>query len=103
VKTRIKWLLVTAGIKDWGQRCGWTEVRLILSSVGKQTGNSARGCTRIEEVGRLKAFCGTDEGVAPAGRAASGAALTLAVVAACRNPFAVGALLGHFKVLFRSY
>jgi hypothetical protein len=96
VKTRFKRLLVAAGIKNWGQRCGWTEVRLILSSVGKQAGTSTRGCTGIEEVGRLEAFSGADEGVAAAGRAAPGTALTLAVVAACRDPFAVGALVGHF-------
>jgi hypothetical protein len=101
VKTRFKRLLVTAGVKDWGQRRSWTEVRLILSSVGKQARTSIRGCTRIEEVGRLESFSGTDESVAAAGRAAPGTAETLAVVTACRDPFAVGELVGHFRVLSR--
>jgi hypothetical protein len=103
MKTTFKRLLVTAGVKDWGQRCDWTEVGLILSSVGKQARTSARGCTRIEEVGRLEAFSGTDEGVAATGRAALGTALTLAVVAASRDPFAVGALVGHFRVFFSGF
>ena len=59
---------------------------------------------KIEEVGTLEAFSGTNEGVAAAaGRAAPGTALTLAVAAACRDPFAVGALVGHFGVLFRVF
>jgi len=36
MKTRFKRLLVTAGVKDWGQRRSRTEVRLILSSIGSR-------------------------------------------------------------------